>query len=119
MYSWFMALSSLPSRWIAWASLIGAVVLLLWPIAPDTPLWDMPGVFGGGRSGVESADIVTPIGALISGDPVGDGGDRLQLAGGLFLLGLAVGAGLRSGHRRRMPAVRDESLLEPHGFYQP
>jgi len=79
-----------------------AMVLLLWPIAPDTPLWDMPGVFGGGRPGVESADVITPIGALISGESVGDGGDRLQLAGGLFLRGLAVGAGLRSGHRRRM-----------------
>ena len=114
-----MALSAFPSRWIAWASLIGAVVLLLWPIAPDTPLWDMPGVFGGGRPDVEPAAIVTPIGALISGESVGDGGDRLQLAGGLFLLGLAVGAGLRSGHRRRMPAVADESVLESHGFYQP
>jgi hypothetical protein len=114
-----MALSPLPSRSIAWASLIGAVVLLLWPIAPDTPLWDMPGVFGGGRPGVESADIVTPIGALISGESVGDGGDRLQLAGGLFLLGLAVGVGLRSGNRRRMPAVADESVLGSHNFYQP
>jgi hypothetical protein len=114
-----MALPPLLSRWIAWASLIGAMVLLLWPIAPDTPLWDMPGVFGGGRPGVESADVITPISALISGESVGDGGDRLQLAGGLFLLGLAVGAGLRSGHRRRMQAVRDESPLEPHGFYQP
>jgi hypothetical protein len=55
-----MAISPLPSRWFAWAGLVGAVVLLLWPIAPDTPLWDMPGVFGGGRPGVESADIVTP-----------------------------------------------------------
>jgi hypothetical protein len=79
----------------------------------------MAGVFGGGRPGVESADIVAPIGALISGDSVGDGGDRLQLAMGLFLLGLAVGAGLRSNHQRRMPAVADESMLEPHGFYQP
>jgi hypothetical protein len=79
----------------------------------------MPGVFGGGRPGVESTDVITPIGALISRESVGDGGDRLQLAGGLFLLGLAVGAGLRSGHRRRMQAARDESLLEPHGFYQP
>ena len=114
-----MALSPFTSRWIAWASVIGAVVLLLWPIAPDTPLWDMPGVFRGGRPGVESANVVTPIGALISGDSVGDGGDRLQLAGGLFLLGLAVGAGLRLGDRRRMPAVADGSVLEPHGFYQP
>jgi hypothetical protein len=115
-----MALSPFTYRWIAWASVIGAVVLLLWPIAPDTPLWDMPGVFGGGRPGVESANVVTPIGALISGDSVGDGGDRLQLAGGLFLLGLAVGAGLRSGDRRRMPAEGDESVvLESHGFYQP
>lgn len=119
MYSSFMALSPRFLSLTAWASLVGAVVLLLWPIAPDTPLWDMPGVFGGGRPGVESADIVTPIGALISGDSVGDGGDRLQLAGGLFLLGVAVGAWLRSGHRRRMPAVADDSLLAPHGFYQP
>jgi hypothetical protein len=119
MYSRFMALSPPPSRWVAWASLIGAIVLLLWPIAPDTPLWDMPGVFGGGRPGVESADVITPIGALISGESLGDGGDRLQLAGGLFLLGLAVGVGWRSDHQRRTQAVRDEAFVEPHGFYQP
>jgi hypothetical protein len=95
------------------------MVLLLWPIAPDTPLWDMPGVFGGGQPGVQPADIVTPIGALISGESVGDGGDRFQLGAGLFLLGLAVGTGLKSASRRRMPAAADAFELEPHGFYQP
>ncbi len=114
-----MALSPPSSRWIAWVSLIGAVLLLLWPIAPDTPLWDMPGVFGGGRPGVESADVVTPIGALISGDSLGDGGDRLQLAAGLILLGLAAGVVVTSRHRRGPLAVADESVLESHGFFQP
>jgi hypothetical protein len=114
-----MALSPFSFRWIAWASLIGAVLLLLWPIAPDTPLWDMPGVFGGGDPGVQPGAIVTPIGALISGEPAGDGGDRLQLAAGLFLFGLALGARLASANRRRMPAVADGPVLEPHGFYQP
>jgi len=79
----------------------------------------MPGVFGGGKPGVQPGDIVTPIGALISGESAGDGGDRLQLAAGLFLLGLAVGAGLTSVNRKQMPAVAGDSVLEPHGFYQP
>jgi len=98
-------------RWMAWAGLIAAAVLLLWPIAPDTPLWDMPGVFGGGRPGIESVDVVTPIGALISGASLGDGGDRLQLAGGLLLLGLALGAWLTTRHRRTAPPESDRPVV--------
>jgi hypothetical protein len=37
----------------------------------------------------------------------------------LFLFGLALGARLASANRRRMPAVADGPVLEPHGFYQP
>lgn len=88
-------------RRMAWAGLLGAAVLLLWPIAPDTPLWEMPGIGGGGSPGADLGDIVTPIGALISGHSLGDGGDRLQLALGLLLLGFAGGVGLASTLRKR------------------
>ena len=114
-----MTISPISLRRIVWVCLFGAVVLLVWPIAPDTPLWDMPGVFGGGSSGVEFADIVTPISALVSGESLGDGGDRLQLAVGLLLLGFTLGAGLASVPRTRVPVAGDAQVLEPHGAFQP
>lgn len=89
-------------RLLAWSALMGAAVLLLWPIAPDTPLWELAGVLGGGGS----MDVVTtPVSALWSGESFGDGGDRLQLAVGLILFGTALGLGIGAG-AFRSPTAR-------------
>ena len=104
--SWGMT-HSRNARQLAWMSLLGAVILLLWPISPETALWDLPGVFGGGTE--RGVDVVTPIGALMSGDSIGDGGDRLQLAAGLILLGFGLGSGLATGGLRSPTArIRPE-----------
>jgi len=99
-------------------ALFAAGALLLWPIAPDTPLWDMPGAFGGGVPGSYGEKIVTPIGALFSGAPLGDGGNRLQLAAGLVLLGVAVASFVAVGAWARAPKGPDAPRVESHGFIQ-
>jgi hypothetical protein len=105
-----------PVRTIAWISVLAGILLLLWPIAPDTPLWEQPGA--GNPAILLDEDVVTPIGALIGGDPIGDGGDRLQLGMGLLLLGAGLGALVASGSRR-LPPNGPAPRIERHGFHQP
>lgn len=111
-----MKMNAVPVRTIGWICLLAAILLLLWPIAPDTPLWDQPGV--GNPAILLDEDVVTPIGALIGRHPLGDGGDRLQLGMGLVLLGVGLGALLAAGPRR-VPGDGHAPRIERHGFHQP
>ena len=104
-------------RLVAWVGGVFGVLLLVWPVSPRVPLWDLPGVFGGGNY---LGPVVSPLTALLNGTPLVDWTDRLQLAAGLLLLGLAAGIGfaLVCTETRHKPKPSDESIGVLSG-YQP
>jgi hypothetical protein len=113
-------------RFIAWASLAIGALLLVWPTSPDVALWDLPGMFGGGSTETTEllwsdrapsggdGRVVTPLTSLLTGEALADRGDRVQLALGLVLIGIAAGAALTLP-RTRKPARKRPTI---HSGYQ-
>ena len=99
-------------RLFTYVSLMLAAVLLVWPIYPPDPLWSLRQGWGFGPS-PGGTRVVTPVSALVSGQSLGDGGDRWQLGMGLILTGLGIGAGLANAARGK--AKRKLASKRSHG----